>query len=368
MAHEVIRAGREATGTQGHPLHGVDRRVRAQAAHPVPVGRAGRRPRSSTRRLRKLRDAINADRSLGRNVGFRYHDGEPSLVEGLLSRGDRRVGAVIERCWRDGGRFDGWSEHFSYARWMRGAAATPSASTWPGTPPASATATRCCPGTTSTPAWTSSGSGTTGRTRSASSSRTTAAGPRASTAASARPGHRHPDRPDRARRCCRSSRRLMAWRASPRARHRRPSCSGSASATPSAAGCASPRTATSPAPSSARCAAPRCRSPTRPGSRRTPRSPTSARRRPGRRSEAEYLEIGLRPRDRRRGSARRAGRGACRAGLDVLDAVRRRAGLAGRPDRRLAPGGSSCPGVDAADAARGRRGASWPATRWWSSG
>ena len=55
---------------------------------------------------------------------MRYHDGEPSLIEGLLSRGDRRVGAVIERVWRDGGRFDGWSEHFSYERWI--AAATPS--------------------------------------------------------------------------------------------------------------------------------------------------------------------------------------------------------------------------------------------------
>ncbi|HYJ67735.1 MAG TPA: B12-binding domain-containing radical SAM protein, partial [Nocardioidaceae bacterium] len=35
-----------------------------------------------------------------------------------LSRGDRRVGAVIEEVWRDGGRFDGWSEYFSYERWM----------------------------------------------------------------------------------------------------------------------------------------------------------------------------------------------------------------------------------------------------------
>ena len=72
-------------------------------------------------RLRKLRAAINADRSLGRNIGMRYHDGKPSLIEGLLSRGDRRVGAVIERVWREGGRFDGWSEHFSYERWAAAA-------------------------------------------------------------------------------------------------------------------------------------------------------------------------------------------------------------------------------------------------------
>src|SRR3712207_9369115 len=36
---------------------------------------------------------------------------------------DLRVGRVIERVWREGGRFDGWSEHFSYARWVDACAA-----------------------------------------------------------------------------------------------------------------------------------------------------------------------------------------------------------------------------------------------------
>ncbi|GAB3059485.1 TIGR03960 family B12-binding radical SAM protein [Intrasporangium mesophilum] len=72
-------------------------------------------------RLLKLREAIRADRRYGSSIGFRYHDGQPGIVEGLLSRGDRRVGRVIEQVWRDGGRFDGWSEHFSYDRWMRAA-------------------------------------------------------------------------------------------------------------------------------------------------------------------------------------------------------------------------------------------------------
>jgi radical SAM family uncharacterized protein len=68
-------------------------------------------------RLQKLRDSVRSDRQYGRAIGFRYHDGKPGTIEGLLSRGDRRVGAVIERVWRDGGRFDGWSEHFSFERW-----------------------------------------------------------------------------------------------------------------------------------------------------------------------------------------------------------------------------------------------------------
>lgn len=68
-------------------------------------------------RLKKLRDTVRDDKKYGRAIGFRYHDGKPGTIEGLLSRGDRRVGAVIEQVWRDGGRFDGWSEHFSYDRW-----------------------------------------------------------------------------------------------------------------------------------------------------------------------------------------------------------------------------------------------------------
>jgi radical SAM family uncharacterized protein len=68
-------------------------------------------------RLKLLRDEVRKDKQFGRAIGFRYHDGKPGVIEGLLSRGDRRVGAIIEQVWRDGGRFDGWSEHFSYDRW-----------------------------------------------------------------------------------------------------------------------------------------------------------------------------------------------------------------------------------------------------------
>ncbi|MCW2497400.1 TIGR03960 family B12-binding radical SAM protein [Jatrophihabitans sp.] len=120
MAHDVIRAGREAAGHK-------DIRCTVSIGGFVPKPHtpfqwaAQASPEVVDNRLRKLREAINANKSLGRNVGMRYHDGEPSLVEGLLSRGDRRVGAVIEEVWRQGGRFDGWSEHFSFARWMTAA-------------------------------------------------------------------------------------------------------------------------------------------------------------------------------------------------------------------------------------------------------
>jgi len=74
------------------------------------------------RRLRMLRDALRSDKEYGRAIGYRYHDGKPSIIEGLLSRGDRRVGKVIRAVWEAGGRFDGWSEHFSFDRWAECAA------------------------------------------------------------------------------------------------------------------------------------------------------------------------------------------------------------------------------------------------------
>ncbi|HEY2551955.1 MAG TPA: TIGR03960 family B12-binding radical SAM protein [Streptosporangiaceae bacterium] len=74
-------------------------------------------------RLKALAGALRADRAYGKSIGLRYHDGQPSVVEGLLSRGDRRVAKVIMAAWQDGARFDGWSENFSYERWERCAAA-----------------------------------------------------------------------------------------------------------------------------------------------------------------------------------------------------------------------------------------------------
>ena len=41
-----------------------------------------------------------------------WHDPAATLVEGIASRGDRRLGPVIEDVWRAGGVFQEWSEHF----------------------------------------------------------------------------------------------------------------------------------------------------------------------------------------------------------------------------------------------------------------
>ena len=50
-------------------------------------------------------------------VRFKFHRVERSLLEGLLARGDRRIGTVIEAAWRGGARLDSWDENFDYAKW-----------------------------------------------------------------------------------------------------------------------------------------------------------------------------------------------------------------------------------------------------------
>ena len=48
-----------------------------------------------------------------------WHDTRISLLEAVLSRGDRRLGAVIQRAWQLGARFDGWSDQFRAEAWRR---------------------------------------------------------------------------------------------------------------------------------------------------------------------------------------------------------------------------------------------------------
>ena len=52
-----------------------------------------------------------------RGLTIRWHDPEASVAEGIASRGDRRVGAVVERVWRAGGTFQEWSEQFDLGLW-----------------------------------------------------------------------------------------------------------------------------------------------------------------------------------------------------------------------------------------------------------
>ncbi len=65
------------------------------------------------RRIYLLRDEIKDPK-----VKFNYHDPKLSSMEGVIARGDRRVGRLILRAYEMGCKFDGWSEHFKYETWL----------------------------------------------------------------------------------------------------------------------------------------------------------------------------------------------------------------------------------------------------------
>ena len=86
----------------------------------------------------------------GPGLEFSWNNPQETLLEATLSRGDRRLAAVILRAWELGARFDGWGDQFNERAWTPGLRrvrrSTPS-----GTRAASGAWTRSCRGTTS--AW-----------------------------------------------------------------------------------------------------------------------------------------------------------------------------------------------------------------------
>ncbi len=54
-----------------------------------------------------------------RNLALKWHDGRMSYLEGIFSRGDERLAALVERAYRYGCRFDGWSDAFRFDDWQK---------------------------------------------------------------------------------------------------------------------------------------------------------------------------------------------------------------------------------------------------------
>jgi radical SAM family uncharacterized protein len=54
-----------------------------------------------------------------RGMKISWQDSKASLLEAVISRGDRRIGKVILRAWQLGCSFDAWSEHFNFYKWQQ---------------------------------------------------------------------------------------------------------------------------------------------------------------------------------------------------------------------------------------------------------
>ena len=66
------------------------------------------------RKVNLLRDELRKDHA----IQLTWHDSRASVAEGIASRGDRRIGRVIEQVWRNGGTFQEWSERFDLQLWL----------------------------------------------------------------------------------------------------------------------------------------------------------------------------------------------------------------------------------------------------------
>ncbi len=70
-------------------------------------------PQEYLRRARLLKSHFYS-----KSVDYNYHEPDLSRLEAVFARGDRRLGAVIEKAVCNGARLDGWDEHFSYQTWL----------------------------------------------------------------------------------------------------------------------------------------------------------------------------------------------------------------------------------------------------------
>jgi radical SAM family uncharacterized protein len=66
----------------------------------------------------KVKQAYLATRLKTPGIKFNWHDAGVSFLEAVIARGDRRLGATLYEAFKLGCRFDGWTEHFHYQRWM----------------------------------------------------------------------------------------------------------------------------------------------------------------------------------------------------------------------------------------------------------
>jgi len=111
LAEKVARKYKEVTGKWGVT---VTISVSCFVPKPhTPFQWFGQLPKDEfERRQRLLKDSITE-----RAVKFHYHDARVSVLEGAISRGDRRLSQVIYQAWQDGAKFDGWTDLFQNDVW-----------------------------------------------------------------------------------------------------------------------------------------------------------------------------------------------------------------------------------------------------------
>ncbi len=71
----------------------------------------------------KNKIAILRSRIHRKNIELRWRNPEVTHLEGIIARGDRKVGRAIYTAWKMGARFDAWSDYFNWDLWRQAFAA-----------------------------------------------------------------------------------------------------------------------------------------------------------------------------------------------------------------------------------------------------
>lgn len=112
LAETIAKVGKEETGRYA--------RVTASVSNFVPKAHTPYQWNGMQKReYFKWAHRYLRDRRQIRSVTVKCHDVETSLLEGVLSRGDRRTGKAIRLAWERGARMDGWTEHLDPQRWWK---------------------------------------------------------------------------------------------------------------------------------------------------------------------------------------------------------------------------------------------------------
>lgn len=77
------------------------------------------RPSEIDRKQKVLREMVREARM--RNVTLNFTGSQISLLESVISRGDRQIGELIYKTWKRGATFDAWDDRFKPALWQQSA-------------------------------------------------------------------------------------------------------------------------------------------------------------------------------------------------------------------------------------------------------
>ncbi|MCZ7546507.1 MAG: hypothetical protein M5R40_24595 [Anaerolineae bacterium] len=103
---------------QGRPFHGKKAQVNVGVSTFVPKPHTPFQWASLDTRARvEAKQALLRRELRGRGLKLSWNNYDETLLEAYLSRGDRRLGPVIEGAWRRGARFDAWQDHHSPDAW-----------------------------------------------------------------------------------------------------------------------------------------------------------------------------------------------------------------------------------------------------------